>query len=264
MQRTITVALSGAGGPTDPDTGDGAYTATFSLTNVTVGAGCVGCTVSNLNLGAGTFDFDPPAGQTGAFTVNYTVTDSGNPAPGVTSANGTLTMNVAGPVIWFVDPGAAVNGTGTLAHPFQALSGTVGANNDAEDVDAANQRVFVYSNGTATGPFTLNTGEWLIGQAANPGVSFDSFFTIGTIPAGTIARPALNSGTTTIGGTITLAGSAKLQGLAIITGTATGLTGSSGTAIDVSQTSVTTTTGTAVTLNSAQGTYSLTSVTFFF
>ena len=31
MQRTIGVTLSGAGGPTDPDTGDAGYTATFSL-----------------------------------------------------------------------------------------------------------------------------------------------------------------------------------------------------------------------------------------
>jgi hypothetical protein len=262
MQRSITVSLSGVGGPTDPDTGDVGYTATYALTSITLpGAGCTGCVLSNVDLAAGTFDFDPPAGQTGAFTVNYTVNDSGNPAPEAGSASGTLTMNVAGTVIWFVDPSAAVNGTGTLAHPFQALSGTVGVNNDVEDVDAAAHRVFIYSNGTASGALALNSSEWLIGQAANPGVSFDSFFTLGTLPTGTIARPALNSGTTTIDGTITVAGGAKLQGLAISSGTATGLAGSSGTGIDVSQTSVTTTTGTAVTLNSAQGTYSLTGVT---
>ena len=262
MQRTVTVALSGAGGPTDPDSGDLGYTATFSLASVTLpGAGCTGCVLSNINLGAGTFDFDPPAGQTGAFTVNYTVSDSGNPGPGVTSATGTLTMNVAGPVIWFVNPGAAVNGTGTLARPFQALSGTAGLNNDAEDVDAANHHVFVYSGGTASGAFTLNSGEWLIGQTANPGVDFDTFFSLGVVPAGTITRPTLNTGTTTLGATITLATNAKVQGVTISSGGSTALTGSGGiTGVDVTQTALATSTGTALNLNNAAGTYTLSSV----
>ncbi len=260
MQRTITIALSGAGGPTDPDTGDASYTAVFTLSSVTLpGSGCTGCVLTNINLGAGTFDFEPPAGQTGAFTVDYTVTDNGNPAPGVISATGKLTMNVAGNVIWFVNPSAAVNGTGTLAHPFQALSGTAGVNNDVDDVDAASHRVFVYSGGTAAGALTLNNGEWVIGQAANPGVGFDSFFSLGTIPTGTLARPALNTGTTTLSGTITLATNAKIQGPTISTGGSTALAGSGAiTGVDVTQTTLTTTTGTALSLNDVAGTITLT------
>jgi hypothetical protein len=259
MRRTISVALTGAGGPTDPDTGDGNYTATFTLASVTLPAtGCTGCVLENVNLAAGTFDFEPPAGQTGAFTVNYTVTDSGNPTPGLTSATGTLTMNVAGDVIWFVNPSAAANGTGTLAHPFQALSGVAGTPNDADDVDAANHRIFVYSNGTAAGALTLNTGEWLIGQAANPGSNFDTFFNLGTVPPGTIARPPLNTGTTTLGGTITLATDTRVQGVTISTGANTALTGTGGlTGVNVIQTALTTTTGTALSLNNVAGTITL-------
>ena len=205
---------------------------------------------------AGTFDFTPPPGVTGNVTFTYTVDDTGCPT-GSTSAPATVTINVSGPVIWFVDPLAASNGNGELGSPFQALSGTAGTNNDVADVDSSGDRVFVYSGGTASGALALNSSEWLIGQAANPGVGFDSFFGI-TPPTGTIVRPVLNTGTTTLGGTITLATSAKVQGVAISTGGSTALTGSGGiTGVSVTQTGLTTTTGTALSLNSVAGTVTL-------
>src|SRR5204863_1144213 len=129
------------------------------------------------DMAAGTFDFTPPPGVTGNVTFTYTVLDTGCPSA-QTSAPATVTINVAGPVIWFVDPTAATNGNGELGSPFQALSGVAGTNNDLDDVDGLNSRAFIYSGGTAAGALTLNSGEWLIGQAANPGVGFDAVFGI--------------------------------------------------------------------------------------
>src|SRR5262249_20767169 len=123
-----------------------------------------------------------------------------------------------------------------------------------------NQGIFLYSSATNyTGALSLNSGEELIGQGTT-GTTFDSVFGI-TPPSSTIARPTLGSGTATMTGTLTLASTTKVRGLALSTGTSAGLVGSGGiTGVDLDQTSVTTTTGTAVNLNNATGTYVLSSV----
>jgi VCBS repeat-containing protein len=251
MQRTLTGLLDGA---SDPDAGDAGYTPSFSLASVTAGGGsCTGCTISNVNAN-GSVDIDPPAGQTGTFTLEYTITDSGNPGPAATSDPQTITLNISGPVIWFVRAtgGNDTTGRGTLAAPFQTLA-------KVDSVDAANQSIFLYSGSYANG-ITLNTNEDLVGQGASGSASFDLLFGI-TPPNGTIARPPINSGTATVQNTVTLASQALLRGLALSTGTATALTGSGGlSGIDVSQTSVATTTGTAVNLNNAVGSYSFSSI----
>ena len=245
----LTDLLSGA---SDPDTGDGGYTASFTVGTVSV-TNPAGGTISNLNTSTGSFDFDPPAGATGAVTFTYTVCDSGNPGPPACSPAATVTVNVSGPVIWFVNASAATNGTGTLNSPFNNLAA-------ANAVDGANQGLFLYSSGTSyTGALALNSGEKLIGQGTT-GTTFDSVFGI-TPPVGTVARPTLGSGTATMTGTLTLAGSTKLRGLALSTGASSGLVGSGGiSGVDLDQVSVTTTTGTAVNLNNAAGTYVFSSV----
>ncbi len=103
MQRNLTGLLDGA---TDPDSGDAGYTPSFTLASVTVGSGtCAGCTISNVNAANGTVDVDPPGGATGSLTINYTITDSGNPGPAATSDPQTITLNISGPAIWFVECG---------------------------------------------------------------------------------------------------------------------------------------------------------------
>src|SRR5205085_4869056 len=80
-------------------------------------------------------------------------------------------------------------------------------------------------------------------------------------PTGTVARPTLAGSAVTVQGTVTLAGSDKLRGLALSTSTSTGITGSGGLiGEDINQVSVTTSTGTAVNLNNATGTYVFSSV----
>jgi len=243
----LTGLLTGA---TDPDTGDGGYTATFSVgtTSATTPAGG---TISNLNNATGSFDFDPPPGSTGNVTFTYTVCDSGNPGPSLCSAPATATISVAGPVIWFVNPAAGVNGDGRLSSPFNNLA-------SADAVDASGHSIFLYS-GTATSGITLNTNEWLIGQGVT-GASFDSVFSIAP-PAGTIPRPSVGGTRPVVQGNVAVATSDAVRGLNIqpASGTA-GLTGSGAGSLTVGEVSVTTSNAAAVNLSSSGGTLSFTSV----
>jgi hypothetical protein len=247
------VGLTGlTAGATDPDDGFGGCVSNTFTVNSTSATSPAGGTVTVTDASAGTFDFTPPPGVTGNVTFTYTIADTGCPT-GSTSAPATVTINVAGPVIWFVNSAAATNGTGTLTSPFNVLS-------SADAVDTVNQGIFLYSSATNyTGALTLNSGEKLIGQGTT-GTTFDSVFGISP-PTGTVARPTLGSGTATLTGTLTLAGSTKLRGLALSTGASNGLVGSGGiSGVDLDQVSVTTTTGTAVNLNNATGTYVFSSV----
>ena len=72
--------------PPTPTPANAGYTPSFTLAGVTVGSGpCAGCTISNVNAANGTVDVDPPGGATGSLTINYTITDSGNPGARRTS-----------------------------------------------------------------------------------------------------------------------------------------------------------------------------------
>lgn len=216
---------------------------------MTVGGGtCAGCTISNLNGAAGSVRIDPPADTTGALTLNYTVTDSGNPGA-LTSVAATITLNISGPTVWFVDNTNGLDtNKGTLGSPFKTLG-------KAATVDAASDGVFLYS-GTYADGIALNTSEKLVGQATT-GTTYDAIF--GTPPTGTVTRPNLAGGAVTLQSTVSLASSAFLRGLALSTSTADALTGTGGlTSVDVTQTSITTTTGTALSLNNVAGTVTLT------
>jgi VCBS repeat-containing protein len=246
--------LSGA---SDPDTGDANYTASLTVVDV-VADNCTDCTISNLNTTAGTFDFDPPPGGTGSYTLKYRISDSGNPAPAATSDYTSITISVSGPVIWFVNPNATTNGDGRLSSPFKYLSGQAGTKDDADDVDAANHRIFVYS-GTATAGIPLNSGEWLIGQGVT-GTSFDALMGI-TPPTGVIARPSINGTRPTIQGQVTMTGNSVVRGLNIqpVSGTS-GLTASGATSLTVSEVSVTTANAPAVSLTNSDGVFSFTRI----
>src|SRR5207248_1169110 len=117
------VGLTGlTAGATDPDDGiGGCVSNTFTVAS-TSATSPAGGTVTVTDASAGTFDFTPPPGVTGNVTFTYTVSDTGCPTSS-TSAPATVTVSVAGPVIWFVNPTAASNGNGELSSPFQALPG---------------------------------------------------------------------------------------------------------------------------------------------
>jgi len=130
-------ATNGASDPLSFDAIGGYTTPSVTLTPGSIVPGgatpCTGATITQTpaNNATGTFDFDPPPGVTGSCTLNYKVTDGGFPAPGVSSANATITITINGPVIWFVDLGAVSNGDGRLSSPFNSLASAntaIGAN----------------------------------------------------------------------------------------------------------------------------------------
>ena len=230
--------------------GDATWSPSFTLGSITVGAGCTGCTVSNVDNANGTFDFDPPAGGTGTYTLNYTVVDNGHPTPGATSAAQTITMTVNGPVIWFVDTAATGAETGRLSAPFNTLAEATTAMGSS-----TNHRIFV-TGGNVTGNVTLQTDGWLISEAAT-GASFDAVMGF-TPPAGTIARPSVNGTQRTLTGTVTLGTNSVVRGfdLTPASGSA-GLVASGKAGLTVNQLSVTTTNARAVDLSSSSGTFNL-------
>lgn len=202
----------------------------------------------------GSFSFTPPPGVTGEVSFDFTLCDNaGTPA----CADGTATVTVAGPTVWFVDANVATDGNGTLTAPFKTLAGA----NTAADGDG--DRVFVFS-GTYTDGITLPNNARLIGQGmATPGGgSFDSVLGLGTIPAGTASRPTLDGSAPVIGPvTITGTGTTVIRGVAIQSSSATGLSANTTASLDVAETSVSATGAGAVNLSGTAGTVTLSSTT---
>ena len=230
-------------GVTDADTGVNGCTPTFSAVNFSLTTPAGG-NISNINAAAGTFDFNPPPGVIGNVTFTYQVNDTG--CPGIaTSALTTVTVNVAGPVIWFVNP-AVSNGDGRLGTPFNNLA-------SAAAVDAANHRIFVYS-GTVTGGLTLTASEWLVGQGAIDPLGFDGLMGIAP-PTGTAARPTIGGARPTVsqtsGAVVTLGTGNVIEGLNVTNSNGTGITGSAVGTLALSEFDVTVTGGTALSLTTS-------------
>ena len=69
-------------------------------------ANCAGC--NNVTLEAdGNFIYDPPAGFTGNDTFTYTVNDNDPETPANQTDTATVTIQVVGPLVWYVDIDAA-------------------------------------------------------------------------------------------------------------------------------------------------------------
>ncbi len=250
MPLTITDGVQGGGllvGVSDLDDGDTDFTPAYTASSdgVTSPAGGTVNVSSN-----GDFTFDPPPGATGNVTFSYEVCDTGNPTPAACST-ATVTVEMQGELIWFVNPAAAPGGNGTLASPFNLLS-------SAAAVDGNDQRVFVYS-GTASSGLALHPNEWLIGQGVT-GVSFDAVFQISP-PAGTPPRPSINGTRPAIQGTVVTVNGAAVRGLNIMPLDAVpGLTANAATGLLVGEVSVSTSNASAVNLVNSGGTLHFTQV----
>lgn len=233
-QANMKVTLSGLlAGANDPEG------QTVTLTSVTP-LSCAGCVISNVNP-SGSVDLDPPAGGTGTYTLAYTVSDSG----GAESAPATITVNVSGPVIWFVDPSVAGPGTGRLSDPFSALPSATAV------ATSSGSRIFVYT-GTVSGNVSQPVGGWLVGQGVS-GASFDAVMGISP-PAGTIARPSVNGTPPTVQGSVALADNSVVRGLALAPPSGSpGLVGNGDDALTVGEVSVTSTNASAVDVEDSQG-----------
>jgi hypothetical protein len=188
----------------------------------------------------GSFVYTPNANTTHATSDSFSYTINNTAIPGATST-ATVTINFAGSV-WYVNSAAAAGGSGTIASPFQTLAA-------ASSAAAAGDSIFLYGANTYTGPITLTANEQLIGQGTD--LTFDTGSKIVTlVAAGTGNTPTINN-------TVTLASGDTLEGFNISSGANAGLAGSGGlSGITTSKVGVTTTTGTAVSLNNVGGTFS--------
>lgn len=240
--------IAGATDPNDPEN----TTPSFTLTAMSASSGAVSFATD------GSFTFDPPAGTTGNVGFTYTVCDNGTPGSACTNAAGTFV--ISGPVIWFVNPAAGVNGDGRLQTPFNLLaSGTTAMGSNT------NQRIFVYSGTTASGSgVTLPADGWLVGQGVS-GASFDAVMGISP-PASTIARPTVGGTHPIIQGTVAMNGNnvnvrgLRIQPPASSVGLQATLSGPFTGQVVGDIPNVTTSNARAINLNNVSGTYAFTTV----
>ena len=234
---------------------------TITTSGTSAKGGIVTMTTSGANVGK--FIYAPAPGFTGTDTFTYTISNgvAGTPAG---SATATVTITVAGPVIWFVDSTAPAAGNGTWTGTNSKAFQTVAQATTAIGA-ATNHRIFVLNNSGSSINYAngavLNSGGWLIGQGAT-GASFDAFMGI-TPGTDTPARPSISGVRPTLQGTVTLATNARVQGLNLATTTSTGMNDpvAAITGVTVDEVSVTTTTGTGVNFSGTAGTLTFTGLT---
>jgi hypothetical protein len=189
----------------------------------------------------GTFLYTPNAGNTASDAFTYTGTSSG------VASTQTATIAFSG-MVWYVN-GAAGAGDGRSNTPFNSLAGASGAH-------SAGDFIFVESAGSPTstpGAITLKANVTLWGQ----GTALPTIGGITIQNTGATTKPSLTN-TVTIGGNTD-----TISSLDIASTTNTGLanTGTTtGTTVQNSVT-VTTTTGRAILLSNAGGSFTFRSVT---
>ena len=190
-------------------------TATLQITAV---SGATNGTI--VNNGDGTFTFTPTTGldvgQTASF--QYTITD----AEGLTNVsgfNGVVTLNITD-VVWYVDSAyAGANGAsdGSFLRPFTSLTelnGVTGDGTTNDDVDSANEAIFINNRGTNYGAgIVLEAGQRLYG---------DGFAVSANGTA--LGVSASNSTINFSGSGIVLASNNEIRGISL-NGTAAGGTG---------------------------------------
>ena len=133
-------------------------------------ANCAGC--NNVTMEAdGNFIYDPPAGFTGNDTFTYTVNDNDPDTPANQTDTATVTIQVVGPLVWYVDIDAAAPpaGQGGRSHsPFNTLA-PLTTGGTADTLDGTGDIIFVgVDNAPATGPYeggiVLETNQKLWGE----------------------------------------------------------------------------------------------------
>ncbi|HYO60895.1 MAG TPA: cadherin domain-containing protein, partial [Actinomycetota bacterium] len=176
---------------------------------------------------SGLFEYDPPAAHTGTDSFQYRVSDGQAVNP---TSDGTVNINVAGPLVWYVDDSAPAGGNGTSSSMYQTLTPLTGG----VDTDEPGDRIFVHE-GTYTSGITLENNQKLIGQPNGFGVTDTLGRNHNLLTAGGTA-PAISHSANTV---VTLGSGNELQDLALGNG-AISLAGTSvGTAV-VRDTSIST------------------------
>ncbi len=234
-----------AGAPATPaiSTASGLLTSAQPAGNVTVtAASCsAGATITTFD-GAGLFIYTPNAGATSS-TCTYTVTsDSGGTGTPV-SATAPLNVTLTG-MVWYVNNSGGSD-SASRGRSHEPLSTIAQAVTNA----SANQTIFLHTGSSGYAGASLSkAGLTLWGQG--------STFTLGSLTIASGAKPLVNSTLTLAANTLTV------SSLDVSTGASTGVTNSgsiTGATVQNGVT-VTTTTGTAVSLNNAGGTFTFQAV----
>ncbi len=184
----------------------------------------------------GDFTYLPAAGFSGNAVFTYTLND--NDPLGNATDTGNITINVpASPRVWYVDPNAATNGDGTSDNPFNTLTqlnGLTGDGTTNDDVDGANDIIFVYG-GTLSAGITLEDGQQLIGQSVGLTVSGTA------LEAATGSNPLIN-------GAVVLGSGNTINGIDIGNTSGFALSGTSIGTATVSNSSINNTSGGALSI----------------
>jgi VCBS repeat-containing protein len=182
----------------------------------------------------GTFSYLAPQGFTGTDTFTYTVHDNDSTNPKTSTA--TVSIQVVGPVVWYVDNSKVSAGDGRSSTPFNAIAPlTTGGSADAKD--GSGDIIFVYSGaGNYTGGLVLEANQKLLGQPQ--GLTVNSHVLV----AASGSNPSIVNAA---GDAITLANGVDIERVDVATG-------SSGAA--VKGTSITTATyGSSTTIHGGTG-----------
>lgn len=246
--------IAGTTDPNDPEN----VSPTFTVTAASATSGTVTFAAD------GSFSYDPAPGNPNDVTLNYTVCDNGT--PGSACTNATATLDLAGPMIWFVNASAPActalaNNCGRLTNPFSSLAAFNALNNGTGLNPNDGHYIFVYENASGqSGAVALRSGQKLIGQDATASLATISG---ATPPTGSDPLPAMNSGNATftnLTSTVTLNTNATVRGLNLSTTTNTALSGGAVTGVAVSEVNITTTTGAAVSFNGTGGNFTFGSI----
>jgi hypothetical protein len=234
------VALTGSvlDNDTDPDSSHSSLTASAGTSSTNGG-------VVAFNAD-GTFTYTPAPGFTGSDSFTYTVHDNGSPDRADT---GTVTINVAGPRVWFVNPGGSA-GNGTSASPFASLA-PVSTGGGSDSLDGSGDVIFAYqgSGNAANGGFVLEANQRLVGQPQGLSVT-NANGTYNLVTAGG-ANPTI---TNTAGAGLTLADGNTIQRVNVTNASGVGVSGNAvGTLTYGANTTISGNTGGGLALSSAAG-----------
>jgi VCBS repeat-containing protein len=181
----------------------------------------VGSTLTLIDATDGSFYFEPRGGVSGngSGSFQFQVCDNGDVGLGLAAACSTattVTFNITGPDLWFVDDtdaaGCGVTCNGARTKPL------VGLNNANANFAGrgTGDTIFAFS-GTYNHGHTMAASEQLVGQASS-GV-FDTVLSVSVPGNGTLdTRPSLSGAAATLQNTLTAADTTTVRGITLSTG----------------------------------------------
>jgi VCBS repeat-containing protein len=219
----ITSAGDVLSGDVDPDTP--AANLAVTPASLTSGQCAVSSCGPNVTMESdGQFTYDPPQGFTGDDTFVYTVEDNDTgDGDGEKTAVALVTINVSGPMTWYVDGDAPVPaaGTGGRSHtPFKSLADlTTGGSADGKD--GTGDTIFLYDAATAyDGGIVLEDDQLLLGEPNGLSVSSQPLVSGGSSDPST--NPDIRN---TSGDAITLADGSWIQRVNVAGASGDGIVG---------------------------------------